>query len=75
MGVPLEHLPSRMSEEFGMPRSEARRLIAQGAVSINGFPLMLHEMDWPADSPAVLNIGTRREMRIGSSPTSIKGAP
>ena len=41
----LEHLPVAMSDHLGLSRSEARRLIDQGAVKINGVQVQPGEHD------------------------------
>src|SRR5215210_476949 len=41
------HLPALMAEAFGLSRSEARRLLGQGGVKLDGAELS--ELDMPAD--------------------------
>ena len=58
------HLPALMAEAFGLSRSEARRLLAQGGVKLDGS-----ELDAPgrAGRPArrrVLQVGKRRFKRL-----------
>jgi tyrosyl-tRNA synthetase len=59
------HLPALLVEQLGVPStSEARRLIAQGGVKIDGAPVT--ELDVPRDRlvGAVLQAGKRRFMRF-----------
>ena len=60
------HLPAVISEAFGRSRSEARRLIAQGGVKIDGEPLGPQELDVPAErlADAVLQVGKRHFRRL-----------
>ena len=58
------HLPALMAEAFGLSRSEARRLLGQGGVKVDGAELS--ELDVPADDldGAVLQVGKRRFKRL-----------
>ncbi len=60
------HLPALLREAFGVSGSEARRLLAQGGVRLDGAPLASDQMDIPADrlEGAVLQLGKRRFRRI-----------
>ncbi|MFZ1925014.1 MAG: tyrosine--tRNA ligase [Solirubrobacteraceae bacterium] len=60
------HLPGLMSDAFGMSRSEARRLIDQGGVSLDEQALVAGEHDLPAarSDGAVLRVGKRRFRRL-----------
>jgi tyrosyl-tRNA synthetase len=62
-GDPL-HLPALIAHVFGGSTSEARRLIAQGGVKLDGEPV--HELDVPRATlnGAVLQAGKRRFMRF-----------
>jgi tyrosyl-tRNA synthetase len=53
-----------LAECFGLSTSEARRLIAQGAVKVDGE--LLHELDAPRERlvGAVLQAGKRRFIRL-----------
>jgi|CZKG01.1.fsa_nt_gi tyrosyl-tRNA synthetase len=60
------HLPGLIAEEFGISRSEARRLIDQGAVTLDEQALAAGEHDVPsvlADGK-VLRVGRRRFRRL-----------
>ncbi|HUH82099.1 MAG TPA: tyrosine--tRNA ligase [Solirubrobacteraceae bacterium] len=60
------HLPELISREFGVSRSEARRLIDQGGVSLGETALAAGEHDVPcgrADGQ-VLRVGRRRFVRL-----------
>ena len=60
------HLPALMADAFGMSRSEARRLIDQGGVSLDGQALTAGEHDLPAErlDGAVLRVGKRRFRKL-----------
>ena len=60
------HLPQLLADEFGMSRSEARRLLSQGGVRLDGEALDDSELDMPADALAgrVLQVGRRRFKRL-----------
>jgi tyrosyl-tRNA synthetase len=65
------HLPAVIEREFGVSRSEARRLIDQGAVALGGVPLAAGEHDVPIEraSGQVLKVGRRRFRRlVGGAP-------
>jgi tyrosyl-tRNA synthetase len=58
------HMPSVLAACFGLSTSDARRLIAQGGVKVDGEPL--GELDVPRDTliGAVLQAGKRRFVRL-----------
>jgi tyrosyl-tRNA synthetase len=58
------HLPALIAEAFGLSRSEARRLLAQGGVKLDGSEL--DALDVPADQldGVVLQVGKRRFKRL-----------
>ncbi len=60
------HLPSAIAEAFGISRSEARRLLGQGGVKLDGEPLPAEQLDLPAErlDGAVVQIGRRRFKRF-----------
>jgi tyrosyl-tRNA synthetase len=60
------HLPELIAQEFGMSRSEARRLIEQGAVSLGGQLLGPAQLDVPCSEAdgGVLKVGRRRFIRL-----------
>jgi tyrosyl-tRNA synthetase len=60
------HLPHLLSREFDLSASEARRLIGQGGVRIDGEVLDPEKLDLPAGELAgkVLQVGKRRFVRI-----------
>jgi len=65
----LVHLPALIAEQFGLSRSEARRLIDQGAVTLGETQLGAGEHDVPqarADGQ-VLQVGKRRFRRLRAS--------
>jgi len=60
------HLPEVIAREFGVSRSEARRLIDQGGVSLGENPLASGEHDVPCERAdgQVLRVGRRRFARL-----------
>lgn len=62
----IVHLPGLMADAFGMSRSEARRLIDQGAVALAEQAVTAGEHDLPVErlDGAVLRIGKRRFRRL-----------
>ncbi len=62
----LVHLPALISDSVGGSRSEARRLLAQGAVRLDGEPLGADDVDLePARLDGrVLQVGRRRFRRL-----------
>ena len=61
------HLPALLAEAFGFSTSEARRLIAQGGVKLDGDAV--HELDVPRArlAGAVLQAGKRRFVRLNEA--------
>jgi tyrosyl-tRNA synthetase len=62
----LVHLPGVMAAEFGISRSEARRLIDQGGVMLGAEPLAAREHDVAVERAdgEVLKVGKRRFRRL-----------
>jgi tyrosyl-tRNA synthetase len=60
------HLPALIRDHFGVSGSEARRLLAQGGVKLDGEPLNDDQLDLPAAQldGAVLQLGKRRFKRF-----------
>jgi tyrosyl-tRNA synthetase len=60
------HLPAVIGDAFGSSRSEARRLIDQGGVSLDGEPVARGEHDLAAErlDGRVLRVGRRRFARL-----------
>jgi tyrosyl-tRNA synthetase len=60
------HLPALMAEAFGLSRSEARRLLTQGGVRLDGSELDGSKLDIPAEEldGAVLQVGRRRFKKL-----------
>jgi tyrosyl-tRNA synthetase len=58
------HLPALLAAAFGLSTSEARRLIAQGGVKLDGDPV--GELDIPRErlAGAILQAGKRRFVRL-----------
>jgi tyrosyl-tRNA synthetase len=61
------HLPSALAAAFGLSTSEARRLIAQGGVKVDGS--VVHELDVPRGSllDATVQAGKRRFVRFAGA--------
>jgi tyrosyl-tRNA synthetase len=62
----MVHLPVLIAEQFGTSRSEARRLIDQGGVTLGDSPLAAGEHDVRAERAdgQVLKVGRRRFRRL-----------
>jgi tyrosyl-tRNA synthetase len=60
------HLPAVLADGFGLSRSEARRLLGQGGVKLDGQPLGAEDID--VDSVRldgkILQVGKRRHKRV-----------
>ncbi len=65
-GAEVVHLPVLLRDGFGISGSEARRLIDQGAVRIDGEPRRGRALDVPAAElrGRVLQVGKRRFLRL-----------
>jgi len=62
------HLPALLRDAFGVSASEARRLLAQGGVKLDGEALAGDQLDVPAErlDGGVLQVGKRRFRRLRS---------
>jgi tyrosyl-tRNA synthetase len=60
------HLPALLADAFGVSRSEARRLLDQAGVRLDGEALGADSLDLPADrlDGAVIQLGKRRLKRL-----------
>jgi tyrosyl-tRNA synthetase len=60
------HVPALVREHFGLSSSEARRLLGQGGVRLDGEQLGAGDLDLPAArlDGSVLQVGKRRHMRF-----------
>jgi tyrosyl-tRNA synthetase len=60
------HLPAAIADGFGMSRSDARRMLAQGGVKLDGEPLAGGDLDLPRErlDGAVLQVGKRHFRRL-----------
>ena len=60
------HVPALLADAFGMSRSEARRMLAQGGVKLDGEPLTADRLDRSAAEleGRVLQAGKRRFARL-----------
>jgi tyrosyl-tRNA synthetase len=60
------HLPAAIAEGFGMSRSDARRMLAQRGVKLDGEPLAAEDLDLPRErlDGAVLQVGKRHFRRL-----------
>jgi tyrosyl-tRNA synthetase len=63
------HLPVLLREAFGVSSSEARRLLAQGAVRVDGEAVPADRLDMPSDAlvDRVVQLGKRRFARIAAA--------
>jgi tyrosyl-tRNA synthetase len=62
------HLPALIAEQFDLSTSEARRLIGQGGVRLDGVELTSDRLDLPSAelSGKVLQVGKRRFVRLSA---------
>ena len=60
------HLPALLADAFGVSRSEARRLLGQAGVKLDGEALDESALDLPAErlDGAVIQLGKRRHKRL-----------
>ena len=60
------HLPALLADAFGVSRSEARRLLGQAGVKLDGEALGDDALDLPAErlDGAVIQLGKRRLKRL-----------
>ena len=66
-GDPI-HLPALLAEAFGVAStSEARRLIGQGGVKVNGEPVAELDLARSALAGALVQVGKRRFGRLTPS--------
>jgi tyrosyl-tRNA synthetase len=58
------HLPAVLADAFGLSRSEARRLLAQGGITVDGVPVSGLDVPRALLVDAVLQAGKRRFVRL-----------
>jgi tyrosyl-tRNA synthetase len=60
------HLPAAIASAFGRTRSEARRLLGQGGVKLDGEPIAREVLDLPREAldGRVLQLGKRHFRRL-----------
>jgi tyrosyl-tRNA synthetase len=60
------HLPALIADGFGMSRSDARRMLSQGGVRLDGEALGADDLDLPRErvDGAVLQVGKRHFRRV-----------
>jgi tyrosyl-tRNA synthetase len=60
------HMPALLADGFGLSRSDARRMLAQGGVKVDGEPLGPGDLDVPSErlDGAVLQVGKRHFRRV-----------
>ena len=70
------HLPALIGDRFTLSRAQARRLLAQGGVRLDGVVLAPDELDLPASrlEGAVLQLGKRRFVRLRPPPGGVARA-
>ena len=61
------HLPAALADWFGLSTSDARRLIAQGGVKVNGSPVEELDVVRANLSGALVQAGKRRFVRVGTA--------
>jgi tyrosyl-tRNA synthetase len=66
-GEPV-HLPALLAEQFGLSTSDARRLIAQGAVKVDGEPVTDLDVARSLLAGSVLQAGRRRFVSFSDGP-------
>ena len=64
------HVPALIRDNFGLSSSEARRLLGQGGIRLDGEQLGAGDLDVPAArlDGAVLQVGKRRHKRFRAAP-------
>lgn len=64
------HLPAALASAFGVSRSEARRLLAQGGVRVAGEVVGAEELDVPLQrvDGQIVQLGRRRFLRLRVAP-------
>jgi tyrosyl-tRNA synthetase len=69
------HVPALVRDHFGLSTSEARRLLGQGGIRLDGEQLGAGELDLPAErlAGAVLQVGKRRHKRFRSAGDNAEG--
>jgi tyrosyl-tRNA synthetase len=67
------HMPALIADGFGVSRAQARRLIAQGGVRLDGAVLGPDELDVPAArlDGALLQVGKRRFRRLRAAESAV----
>ncbi len=58
------YLPKLIADEFGVSRSEARRLLATGGVKLDGEPCGLVDLPAPALDRKTLVVGITRSVSL-----------
>jgi tyrosyl-tRNA synthetase len=68
-GDGLVHMPALLAETFGVSSSEARRLLKQGGVKLDGRPLPGDPLDRPVHEldGGILQLGKRRFARLSTN--------
>src|SRR4051794_16591944 len=65
-GDEMVHVPALVRDHFGLSTSEARRLLGQGGIRLDGEQLGAGDLDLPAErlDGSVLQVGKRRHKRF-----------
>jgi tyrosyl-tRNA synthetase len=61
------HVPALLADAFGLSTSEARRLISQGGVKLDGDAVSELDLPWARLDGAVLQAGKRRFVRLNGA--------
>ena len=71
------HLPALLSSAFGVSSSEARRLLSQGGVKLDGEPVSGDRLDVPAGEleGRVIQVGKRRFAASAELDGALKTVP
>jgi tyrosyl-tRNA synthetase len=64
------HLPALLARAFGLSTSEARRMIEQGGVKVDGTPAAALDHDRSALAGALVQAGKRRFVRVAAASPS-----
>jgi tyrosyl-tRNA synthetase len=69
------HVPALVRDNFGLSTSEARRLLGQGGIRLDGEQLGSADLDLPAErlAGAVLQVGKRRHKRFRAAGEAATG--
>jgi tyrosyl-tRNA synthetase len=64
LGVARTVVEVVLAAEFAKSKRDAVRLVTEGAVRVDGMPVTDVRAPWPTNTPAVLQVGARRFVRV-----------